>query len=96
MLYLNDCAGRSLNDLTQYPVMPWILSQYDGDAIDLADPTVYRDLSKPMGAQQPHQASEIEQRYLQLKEMASEPGAGMPPPFGGGLPPARRAPLVVC
>ena len=30
--------------LTQYPVMPWVLSQYDGDAID---PVSYTHLTLP-------------------------------------------------
>ncbi|CAK9251386.1 unnamed protein product [Sphagnum jensenii] len=34
----------------QYPVMPWILSDYISSSIDLSDSSVYRDLSKPMGA----------------------------------------------
>jgi hypothetical protein len=32
MLYLNLAAGRSFNDLTQWPVMPWILRDYGGAA----------------------------------------------------------------
>lgn len=43
-------ADRSENDLTQYPVFPWVLADYVSDSIDLTDPGVYRDLSKPIGA----------------------------------------------
>lgn len=50
LMRLNTIAGRSYNDLTQYPIFPWILSDYTSDNIDLNDPSVYRDLSKPMGA----------------------------------------------
>eukprot|EP01080_Neovahlkampfia_damariscottae_P005271 gene5271-8889_t len=50
LMFLNTLAGRSHNDLTQYPVFPWILSDYDSDTINLDDPKVYRDLSRPMGA----------------------------------------------
>ena len=28
LLYLNSAADRSFNDLTQYPVMPWVISDY--------------------------------------------------------------------
>ena len=47
------CEGvrRSLNDLSQYYVMPWVLSNYESETIDLEDEANYRDLSKPMGAQ---------------------------------------------
>lgn len=52
-MYLNLAAGRSFNDLTQYPVFPWVLKQYDEEEIDLDDPQVYRDLKKPVGALNP-------------------------------------------
>ena len=39
-------AGRSYNDLNQYPVFPWILTDYSSPSLDLNDPNVYRDLSK--------------------------------------------------
>jgi hypothetical protein len=47
---VNTLAGRSHNDLTQYPVFPWVLSDYTSEVIDLNDSKIYRDLSKPMGA----------------------------------------------
>ncbi|KAE8911777.1 hypothetical protein PF003_g4293 [Phytophthora fragariae] len=50
LMHLNTLAGRSYNDLTQYPVFPWVLADYDSEVLDLTDPDVYRDLSKPMGA----------------------------------------------
>src|SRR6185436_15781172 len=50
LMHLNSIAGRSFNDLTQYFVFPWILSDYTSSEIDLSDPNVYLDLSKPVGA----------------------------------------------
>ena len=50
LLHLNDCASRSLDDLSQYPIMPWVLSDYSSDALDLNDPRRYRPLWKPVGA----------------------------------------------
>ena len=47
LFFLNVLANRSLNDLSQYPVFPWILSDYESDTIDLTNPDFYRDLSKP-------------------------------------------------
>ncbi|KAK2725772.1 hypothetical protein QYM36_000305, partial [Artemia franciscana] len=51
LMYLNTLAGRSYNDLMQYPVFPWILADYDSPELDLTDPATFRELSKPMGAQ---------------------------------------------
>jgi hypothetical protein len=50
LMHLNTLAGRSFNDLTQYPVFPWILKDYTSDQLNFDDPNIYRDLSKPMGA----------------------------------------------
>lgn len=47
---LNVVAGRSYNDITQYPVFPWVLQDYTSHELDLNNPTSFRDLSKPMGA----------------------------------------------
>jgi len=46
LMYLNLAAGRSFCDLTQWPVMPWVICDYKSSKLDLKDPSVYRDLSK--------------------------------------------------
>lgn len=28
LMYLNSAANRSFNDLSQYPIFPWILAEY--------------------------------------------------------------------
>lgn len=60
---LNTLAGRSFNDLTQYPVFPWVLCDYVSEELDLDDPAVYRDLSKPMGAIGETRARQFTERY---------------------------------
>nr|CAD2136002.1 unnamed protein product [Meloidogyne enterolobii] len=50
LMFLNTIAGRTYNDLNQYPVFPWILSNYSSENIDLNDAANFRDLSKPIGA----------------------------------------------
>lgn len=39
-------TGRTYNDLNQYPVFPWILTNYESEELDLSQPSNYRDLSK--------------------------------------------------
>ncbi|KAF9613959.1 hypothetical protein IFM89_014024 [Coptis chinensis] len=46
LMQLNTLAGRSYNDITQYPVFPWILADYSSETLDLENPSSYRDLSK--------------------------------------------------
>ena len=31
LMHLNTLAGRSYNDLMQYPVFPWVLADYDSE-----------------------------------------------------------------
>jgi hypothetical protein len=68
LMYLNAIAGRSYNDLTQYPVFPWILADYQSSELDLTDEKTFRDLSKPMGAQTAERRVEFADRYKQWGE----------------------------
>jgi factor associated with neutral sphingomyelinase activation len=49
LLYLNQMANRTFNDFSQYPIFPWVLSNYSSTSLDLNDSSNYRDLSKPIG-----------------------------------------------
>ncbi|CAI5740174.1 unnamed protein product [Peronospora destructor] len=79
LLYLNNSAGRTKNDLTQYPVFPWIVSDYHSASIDLSDPAIYRDLSKPVGALNVERLGFYKTRFESMpRGMEDE---GLPPPF---------------
>ena len=62
LIQLNTIAGRTYNDLSQYPVFPWILTDYKSAELDLNNPNVYRDLTKPIGALNEKRAKEIKER----------------------------------
>lgn len=42
LTHLNKHAGRSFNDLMQYPVFPFILRDYTSEMLDLQDSNIYR------------------------------------------------------
>ncbi|KAJ6334971.1 hypothetical protein OIU78_011748 [Salix suchowensis] len=63
LMQLNTLAGRSYNDITQYPVFPWVLSNYSSKSLDLSDASSYRDLSKPVGALNPDRLKKFQERY---------------------------------
>lgn len=44
-MHLNTLSGRTYNDLTQYPVFPWVISDYTSPTLDLNNPAIYRYLS---------------------------------------------------
>ena len=60
LTHLNKMAGRSFNDLMQYPVMPFILATYDKTHLSFDDPKTFRDLGKPIAVQHKDKA----QKYL--------------------------------
>ncbi|KAK3531169.1 hypothetical protein QTP70_013273 [Hemibagrus guttatus] len=49
LMFLNTIAGRTYNDLNQYPVFPWVLTNYESEELDLTLPGNFRDLSKGAG-----------------------------------------------
>ncbi|CAF0903476.1 unnamed protein product [Brachionus calyciflorus] len=73
LMYLNNISDRSFNDLTQYPIFPWVLNDYTSQVLDLSDPTVYRDLSKPIGALNPDRLSRLKQRSQEVQAETSTP-----------------------
>jgi len=75
LIALNKLAGRTYHDLSQYPVFPWILSDYESPTINLEDPKVYRDLSLPVGALNPARLKQFIERFKQLE---GDPDASMP------------------
>ena len=80
LMLVNTMAGRTFNDLTQYPVFPWVLADYTSKELDLTNPRSFRDLTKPMGAQTPDRQAEFRDRYQSFAEMGDENA----PPFHYG------------
>ncbi|KOC66673.1 Protein FAN, partial [Habropoda laboriosa] len=68
LLYINSLADRTFHDLTQYPVMPWVIQDYTSPKLDLNDPSIYRDLSKPIGALEKSRLERLKERYLEMSE----------------------------
>ncbi|KAF1816742.1 beach-domain-containing protein [Eremomyces bilateralis CBS 781.70] len=69
LMWINTLAGRTFNDLTQYPVFPWVLADYTSEELDLTNPKTFRDLSKPMGCQTATREAEFRERYQSFAEM---------------------------
>ncbi|NXK07154.1 NBEL1 protein, partial [Herpetotheres cachinnans] len=64
LIQLNTMAGRTYNDLAQYPVFPWILRDYTSEELDLNNPAVFRDLSKPIGVVNEKNAKAVKEKYI--------------------------------
>ena len=79
LMWLNIYAGRSYNDLTQYPVFPWILTNYKTEKLNPSND--YRDLNIPMGMMEINEKSEIRKEtfidfYNSLKNELIEANPG--------------------
>ena len=48
--FLNNFGSRSFKDLTQYPVFPWIIKDYESKKLNIFNETNIRELQKPIGA----------------------------------------------
>uniref|UniRef100_A0A8C9XHR9 Lysosomal trafficking regulator n=1 Tax=Sander lucioperca TaxID=283035 RepID=A0A8C9XHR9_SANLU len=68
LTHLNKHAGRSFNDLMQYPVFPFILRDYTSETIDLQDPNIYRNLIKPIAVQSKEKEDRYVDNYRYLEE----------------------------
>lgn len=71
-MFLNKLAGRTFNDLMQYPVFPFVLQNYSSMTLDLNNSHSFRDLSRPMPIQDRKMESFYIQNYNTLLEECSK------------------------
>ncbi|KAI6209440.1 Lysosomal-trafficking regulator [Aphelenchoides besseyi] len=71
LMILNKLAGRSFNDLMQYPVFPFILANYKSDFLDFTSTQTFRDLSRPMAIQDRSMEPTYVRMYNSLVEECS-------------------------
>ncbi|XP_011144679.1 lysosomal-trafficking regulator isoform X1 [Harpegnathos saltator] len=69
---LNKLAGRSYNDLMQYPVFPFVLADYVSETIDLNNPKIYRNFKRPMAVQDKKNEQHYIDNYNYLKQALTE------------------------
>ncbi|KAM4040946.1 lysosomal-trafficking regulator isoform 3-T3 [Anomaloglossus baeobatrachus] len=68
LTHLNKHAGRSFNDLMQYPVFPFILSDYTSETLDLSSSLIYRNLVKPIAVQSKEKEDRYTDNYKYLED----------------------------
>lgn len=73
LMNLNTIAGRSYNDLMQYPIFPWILADYTSQELDLTNKNTFRDLSRPIGAQTKERLEQFKRRYSEWDDNETPP-----------------------
>jgi factor associated with neutral sphingomyelinase activation len=69
LLALNSAAGRTFQDLSRYPVFPWVIADYKSSTLDLHKESTFRDLSKPMGALNQERLEYFQDRLKGMQEI---------------------------
>jgi WD40 repeat protein len=89
LMHLNKMAGRTFNDLMQYPVFPYVLADYKSEKLDLSKSQTFRDLSKPISIQDESKIEKyvtnyefLEGEYKRASE--EEKGSIVPVPYHYG------------
>ncbi|KAF7992714.1 hypothetical protein HCN44_005058 [Aphidius gifuensis] len=72
IMCLNKLAGRSYNDLMQYPVFPFVLADYTSKKINLNNSNIYRNFKKPMAIQDEKNEQHYINNYNYLKQTLAE------------------------
>eukprot|EP01132_Coremiostelium_polycephalum_P004925 gene4925-6139_t len=68
LMLLNTIAGRTYNDISQYPIFPHVIADYRSEQLDLNNENIFRDLSKPIGALNQQRLDTLIQRYKSLND----------------------------
>ncbi|CAI8030834.1 Lysosomal-trafficking regulator [Geodia barretti] len=76
LMELNKLAGRTFNDLMQYPVFPFILADYHSSELDLRKPESFRKFRVPISVQDESRAKKYLDTY---KFLANERRASAAP-----------------
>ncbi|KAM7537266.1 hypothetical protein Aperf_G00000068777 [Anoplocephala perfoliata] len=72
LMQLNTIAGRTYNDLSQYPVMPWILADYTSKQLNFDEPNTFRNLSRPIGIVNPENVVYVREKYESFEDPSGE------------------------
>ena len=72
LMKLNLLSGRTYNDLSKYPVFPWVIKDYQSKTLDLDNPDTFRDLSMPIGAVQGERFNNLLERMNNAEREADK------------------------
>ena len=70
LMLLNTLSGRTYNDLSQYHIFPWILSDFSSEKLDFNNPNIYRDLNYPIYAQSEEMREHLSLKYENFEEIS--------------------------
>ena len=68
LMILNTISGRTYSDIAQYPVFPWVLSNYSTKELDLTNPKSFRNFNYPIYAQDEETRENLKNKYESFEE----------------------------
>ena len=72
LMMLNKYSGRSFNDLSQYPIFPWIVTDYQSKELDFSCKESFRNLELPVCGQTEEGRKMAEKMYkMSIKDESS-------------------------
>ena len=79
LMFCNIYANRSLNDINQYPVFPWIITDYIDKNISPENPNLIRPFELPMGMMNINKDSQARKdNFIELWKNMKEDGENDP------------------
>lgn len=69
LMILNKYCNRSFNDISQYPVFPWVITDFISKDINVLDKNIYRELEFPIGSLNQSKREEAKKRYDMMSPM---------------------------
>lgn len=69
LMMLNMYSSRSFNNSSLYPLVPWVLSDYSSEKLDITNPNSFRDLTKPIGALNDERLDDLKKRNEDLQKV---------------------------
>jgi len=78
LMILNTYAGRSYNDINQYPVFPWIIQDWTSETIDVnttdeeVQNRIFRKLDTPIGALNPKKREDAIEKFVNWHELLGD------------------------
>ncbi|OMJ79422.1 hypothetical protein SteCoe_20577 [Stentor coeruleus] len=74
LMLINRLAGRSMHDLSQYPIFPWVLCDYSSEVLKFDEPEkVFRNMDRPIGAQTKEMRNEAERKFKMWSDSGLQP-----------------------
>jgi hypothetical protein len=84
LMFLNRTAGRCFHDLSQYPVFPWVVRDFESSSNNFDRVEQMRDLAFPMGAQDQENRERLA-KSLVLKDIGTSYFFGCHYSVGDGI-----------